>query len=525
MADNANNPQLNELVSFIQHDLPGLEAGKYKLKIDQEIKNKEGKVVSDQSLSANYNFAVAGDRFSLSKPAESIYSLFPADKATGRYDTVLPSVVFNKTTFPWSRSPLKGGKDTKVLKAAPGADVDADVPTWLGIILLDEDDISKYTTAEKPFTGIPVVAQIKDLFAEDIFKDSTLKKNYSYFYEATPENPKDPATLLDPGQTTTDAIQVLDIPVALFQSIAPSIEDLKLMAHVRKVSLLNKPTMPGISDIGEPVGSFSIVFGNRLPGPKKKANAYLVSFEGLEDFLPDSGKPTGKAGFVPDPTKTLRLAVLNSWIFYTTGDNAAFVDQLKALNGAPITEEHVVNKDLKLNTNLRLNPAPNALPIVASALNMGYVPINHNLRTGKKQDGVFKADKTVSWYRGPLVPYLLDKRALKIPVASPDQILIFDPSTGLLDTSYAAAWTLGRQMALQDKSFSTSLYNWKKGLSLDVLNNIEQKILTKQFSNVFNRMTPNLKKLHANDLHASGRNRVPGSFIKNIILSLPTKNK
>jgi len=32
----------------------------------------------------------------------------------------------------------------------------------------------------------------------------------------------------------------------------------------------------------------------------------------------------------------------------------------------------------------------------------------------------------------------------------------------MLDASYAAAWELGRLLALQDKSFSTSLYRWKR---------------------------------------------------------------
>lgn len=57
----------------------------------------------------------------------------------------------------------------------------------------------------------------------------------------------------------------------------------------------------------------------------------------------------------------------------------------------------------------------------------------------------------------------------------------FDPTTGMLDVSYAAAWTLGRQLALQDSAFSTALYNWKRGLQQSVVDAVESQILQEQF--------------------------------------------
>ena len=85
--------------------------------------------------------------------------------------------------------------------------------------------------------------------------------------------------------------------------------------------------------------------------------------------------------------------------------------------------------------------------------------------------------QTVSWYRGPLVPYPIPQPRIKFPIASPDQATRFDPTTGMFDSSYAAAWTLGRQLALQNKTFSTALYDWKKGLAQQVVDAIENKIL------------------------------------------------
>lgn len=524
MPDNSNNPQLNELVSFIQHDLPGLEDGKYQLQMSQQIKDAEGNVVSDDSLSVDYSFAVTGDRFSLAQPAQTIYSVFPANLASGQYDAVLPHVVFTKTTFPWTRSPLTGGNVTPL--PAPGQDTDAEVPTWMTVILLDEDDIAAYAQDFPGFALAPEVGRVEDLFSQAVAPESTLGDNYSYFYEVT-DNSKPLTTYLDPGQQLTDSLQMIDIPVALFQKIAPSADDLKLMAHVRRVSLINKPTMRGISDQGEPEGSFSIVFGNRLPGSNKKNYAYLVSLEALQDFLPPS-QDIPPSGFTPDASKMLRLAVLNSWSFYTTGDSAGFVAQLNALNNAQPPVNHEVNSDLSLNTNLRLIPGQGALPQVANALEMGYVPLNHNLRSGTQEGNTFIPDKTVSWYRGPLLPYPLDKPALNLPIASPDQVLIFDPTTGMLDTSYAAAWTLGRQIALQDTGFSTQLYNWKKGLELSVLNSAELQLLTEHFGNVF-RSAPQVEQPAMMRTEGAQKKttskRQKGTFLRNTLLSLQTQNR
>lgn len=65
----------------------------------------------------------------------------------------------------------------------------------------------------------------------------------------------------------------------------------------------------------------------------------------------------------------------------------------------------------------------------------------------------------------------------------------FDPTTGMFDESYAAAWNLGRQMALQSKSFSVGLYNWKKGLNLQVINAAEQDIIQNTLGNSLRQLS------------------------------------
>jgi hypothetical protein len=452
------NYVLNQQVSFIQHFLPGLEAGEYKLQVDQQVFQKDGKTpVSGKAYTNAYTFAVTGDRFGLAKPGEIVASIFPADNASGEYTNVLPHVVFSKTTFPWTRYPtLK----PPYAPPPPGKDVDANVPTWLWVMVLDEDDVTEYASLKlNPFT-----CTIGDLYPQKVYPDSKLPDtDASYFYKA------DSLAGLEPGQTTKDSIQAIDIPLDLFWKIAPTVDDMYQLAHGRVVSLVNQ-CMLGTDDIGEPTGSFSIVFGNRLPANKKKTYAYLVSLEELEEFLPKVGGIPPESKAYP-PGANLRLAVLKSWTFFSTGQSAAFVHKLESLNGCtpggPPAE----------NTSVRLE-YKGQNKVIGDIFQMGFLPLNETMRT---------AEKNVSWYRGPLLPYSIPDRNIEFPIPSPDGATFFDPTTGMLDASYAAAWTIGRMVGLQDVSFSTGLYTWKKGLSQEVVNSIENKLIDEEFSAALTR--------------------------------------
>jgi hypothetical protein len=437
----------NEFVTFIQHQLPGLEDGSYQLTISQHVNDSDGNPISGETLSRTYTFAVSGDRFRLSNPSATVASTFPASNATGEYTTALAHVVFTAPSFPWARSPEKSPPplpDT-------GKDIEGDVPTWLAVLVLDDDDATAYPGLSlDPVTGV-----LGDLFPAAAYAASTLGTNYSYFTGASDTNG------LETGESVTDPVQTIDIPLQLFADIAPTLADLNLSAHVRQVSVQNKPMALGDTPPDDPIGTFSIVIGNRLPQENKQSHAYLVSLEALEDYLPATGDggTTAKSGL--DMTQSLRLAVLQHWTFNTMGDTAAFVDQLELLNGRTIGGPDAVNTNLRLIVN-------GANPPISTALDGGYVPLNHGLRTG---------ETTVSWYRGPLSPIDRARAGPALPVSSPDQALIFDPATGMFDASLAAAWTIGRLVALQDQSYATSLYAWKRGQAQAVVDAVEWQII------------------------------------------------
>lgn len=433
----------DEFVTFIQHQLPGLADGGYQLTISQHVNDSAGQPISGQTLSRSYTFAVTGDRFRLGNPSGTVASAFPASNATGEFSTVLPHVVFNAATFPWARSPMKSPPPLP----APGKDAATDVPTWLAVLVLDDDDVAAYPGLVLE----PVTRVLGDLLPSS---DNTY---YSYLTGTGG---------LETGEASSDPVQTIDIPLQLFVDIAPTLADLNLSAHVRQVSVENKPMALGDSPPEDPVGTFAIVIGNRLPQQNKQSHAYLVSLEALEDYLPATGDGGTPAGSTVQLSRSLRLAVLQHWTFSTEGETAAFVDQLESLNGRAIGGADAVNTNLRLMVN-------GAAPPVSTALDGGYVPLNHGLRTG---------ETTVSWYRGPLSPIDRARSGPPLPVSSPDQALIFDPTTGMFDASLAAAWTIGRLVALQDQSYAASLYAWKKGRAQAVVDGVERQIIDDSFA-------------------------------------------
>jgi len=111
----------SEFVTFLQHQLPGLDSGAYQLTVGQHVNDEAGAELSGQPLSRSYTFAVKGDRFGLSNPSATVASVFPASNATGEFTTALPHVVFTAASFPWSRYPTKEQPVPPVTGEASGA--------------------------------------------------------------------------------------------------------------------------------------------------------------------------------------------------------------------------------------------------------------------------------------------------------------------------------------------------------------------------------------------------------------------
>ena len=198
----------------------------------------------------------------------------------------------------------------------------------------------------------------------------------------------------------------------------PSVEDLKLMAHVRQAKDGNH----------NPIGDeFAVIIVIRLPKPGKHNTVHLVS---VENRYKDSGFNYDGMG------DKIRLVTLKSWQFTCANDEETF--------------------DGLLN-NLKTTPSTLRLPINSNAdaeryLSQGFIPLNYQLQQGTQ---------TVSWYRSPLITGS-NSHKIDLPVKSSNELLQTNPHNSLVDVSYAAAWELGRLLTLQRKKISVKMNNFEK---------------------------------------------------------------
>ncbi|MEE1888643.1 hypothetical protein [Pseudomonas carassii] len=478
MTDNREHP-IEGKVKFIQHNLPGLEAGEYQFTVSQRVSQEQ------QHYANQYHFAVQAPRFSLDP--NDIQAVYPPDQTQGEYTDTLAHVVFTKQTLPWQRRPSLAEPPV----AFPDQQHDMDVPTWLAVLIFDEDDEIAYR--QQGFSASPSAGRLRDLFFRR--PPGQGAQGYSYFYAAAGlDSSSDASQLeryLDYGQHADDPCNYLDIPLELFWRVAPSLDDLKMMAHVRNVQITRKATVNGVpasrNDLSKVPGTsnFAIVTGCRLPQTAKRCIAHLVSLEALEPFLPIDPATSDDASQVrwPDSVSLpsepafpiardgfMRLAVLTSWSFTSTGTGKRFEQLLLELNPkqAASSVGGVGNFALGLPVAAAQAGEPEATRQARNALEMGYTALGHHTRD---------AGNTVSWYRGPLTPYRIMTNTVPPTWTSADAASGYDPNTGMFDISYAAAWQVGQLLALQDKHFAVMLYNWRRNNLRDVAAQMETAML------------------------------------------------
>ncbi|HMQ48468.1 MAG TPA: hypothetical protein PKA00_06125 [Saprospiraceae bacterium] len=458
---------LVETAKFIQHHLPGLDAGEYAVEVSHEFESDKIPGGQDTTTPMLYKFAVQGPRFKIDPTL--VHSVFPPDGSAGEFSNVLPHVVLANETLPWIRKPVRpdGKTDVNAVSFKAGNEnYDLDIPSWLAVLLLQEADFQNSpgfkleidtNTTIGSFFGTTTGAFISPAVGEDVNNQP-------------------------PWINPAESCQAIKIPIAVFSQVAPSLADLFVMASVRKVAMGSKPVPPG-ADVSDE-GTYSVVMGNRIPQAGQRHLAVLVSLENMQDYLPDhNGVPSAK---IPASVQYAYLPVLASWNFITTGDTYRFDHLLESLNGRqqgqPLPQAQLKMYPLS-GTSAPVGPA-------ADAINMGYIPVKHSTRNSLT---------TASWYRGPLVPNAFDpENAPKtihifkndangnaVPaIYDADALLRLNPSTGLFELSYAAAWQLGRLLALQDKNFSIKLYQWKRQHIGSIIQALEQSVIDEQFTEI-----------------------------------------
>jgi hypothetical protein len=370
------------------HVLPALPDDVYRLTASTTLSRPELAVAP-----TDVYFTLDGPRFAL--PATEVVAVHPPRNAQGSFDEVLPHVVFGRRTLPWERALDPDGVIPPPVRDVPDPEprpLPAGGLPWLGLLLfVDDPTRQEVTVLPQP---VPLSSVVTD--------------------------PQIRGRLRLGG--ADPAVTAIEVDAGLLRRLAPSAQELQLLAHVRQVNVEDRELAAGDSD-----GWFAVVMANRLPAPGLRHRACLVSLEQRSDVV----FPAGPAPGEPLPTGARRLVLLHTWTF----------------TAAPA------------------RPGGGSFRELAEALDSGLIGAGAPNVTDTGHRALTLADRTgeaqTVWYRGPLTARPLPRDPLG-PYHSADQARRISPETGTEDISYAAAFDLGRLLGAADGRLAQELMAWRR---------------------------------------------------------------
>jgi hypothetical protein len=392
-------------LQFYDNYLPALEAGSYYISVNQQLTSK-GAIVNKDKIGTTQEFLVSAPQFTID--ASQIINRYPPAGSSGKYGKVLPHIVLKDPVLPWER--LLSTKGTP----------------WLSLLVFTEDELNDGQSYADKSSSITINDFLKTKAPTLI---TSIKK----------------ADDID-GTTTC---RFINIPVNKFKEVAPRLDELPYLSHIRKINTGNRPIM-GLNE----KGLFSVITSNRFSNapalnahPKPVKNiVHLVSLEGLEKYL------SPNADF--NKYTSVSLITMASWTFLNIPEDGLDFNAL-VTNLAQLDQNNTKADPLKLWLRLPI-PAKGSgtgMIEVKKRIENGYVPLSYHTRS---------AENTFAWYRGPLAPVLPKINKPTTPYLTSDAAMIFDKTNGVFDASLAVAWESGREAALADSDFMKKLLDFRK---------------------------------------------------------------
>ena len=425
--------QTTTKISLLPHQI-AFKAGEYTVTTKQTIKiNKDN--LEPKIFKSEINFVVSGERFHLNP--QDIHTVFPPANNLGHYGDVFPHIVLKCSTLPWEREAQKEKSEAQEQTEIP----------WLVLLLFDQEELQVAPESRKippvlPLQMIPL-KELKQRCDNKPLKLKDLKNNARDPLPTDFESVKEanvkvsfPGVELatweeDSEKKDSNLVTVVDIQKLLLEKLLPTLKELTNLSHVRQVT------------VDQQEQQLAVIIGNRLIKKGGFSTACLVSLENR--YIKKEQFDYQNAG----DQDYIRLIVLKSWSF-------ASIDEKRSFQG--------LLKNLDVNT---LGLSADKTSTLGKYLGAGYVPLSHFVRDG---------NKTISWYHSPLSPIKKEgdiKSNKNINVA--DDLIQINLNSSLLDISYAAAWQLGRLLALQDRKFALELYHWKRDRVQSIAKEFQQK--------------------------------------------------
>ncbi|WP_435110271.1 hypothetical protein [Nocardiopsis synnemataformans] len=388
---------------FFDHRIPSLPGGKYQITLTQGIEDLD---TGSDLPQTKQPFDVRTQRFVLGE--DDVRACYPVPDTVGDYKHLLPHITTELPALAWAR--ILPDQDRKI--------------PWTALLVFREDELPD------------------DLKALGLVEPCTVRGLLDGELEGTPPG-IDPKTIFDDEwNLVCDTVRV---PGDLLAAVLPRAKEAALLAHTREGGPPDAThTRSGYEDDPPREDELtSVVVANRFPAPEGRHAVHLVSLEGWEPYL-DGTAPEGD----------VRLVSLWSWSFEaedrTTLGFGDVVNNL-ATEGLPEGEQ----PDLLLRSRVPDGSGATAAERTAREyVANGYTPLPQRLESG---------EAGYAFYRGPLTAAPARPLPDDLPPRfdSAGSALIYLAEYGIFDSTYAAAFTLGRTLALADAEFRRHLLAYR----------------------------------------------------------------
>ncbi|KAF2467763.1 uncharacterized protein BDR25DRAFT_327037 [Lindgomyces ingoldianus] len=454
-------PGEQELFSYYR---PSLAAGQYTIIVSQDVEspaqapNRSHGWIDGQTLSpkpaTSQSFRVNAPQFAL--PENAVRSRFPPDGYGAPVET-LPHLVFNDPHLPWERvGSSVSSKDVKEHRNS--------VP-WLALLVFSQDEL------------VLTDKELADMFGQSSSVEKPVKQSATFEVAVKASELRQvpgtvfPITNNNDPETEDATVNAIFLKPALFNELVRTygedgkpadkqqkadVSRYKYLAHVRNINTAGMPEAGR-----QETGLFSVVLSHRTgplgltePAP---VTVHLVSIEDVENL----------AVYPAPDGQRIALPSLQSWTYNCLPPNAPDLRSQMRHLGDTLEMLRVPKPILD-----KLSYSGDASKVkIADRLRDGYTLTRYRLQTGEVSSAMLRGALTPTY-----VPRPLSERFKSLSLAGSD-LEIFDPTVGLMDLTYSAAWQLGKALAIADQGFSASLSRIRTLVHQRTMNNAKAKLL------------------------------------------------
>jgi hypothetical protein len=454
--------------------VPPLLAGRYELHLDQQMDAVGGTTPLGDVADEVRDIEITAPRVAMS--GTELFSTYPPPNASGPFSTRLPQAALRRRTLPWERG-----------MPPPPAGSGVSVNPWLALVVVTADEATFLTGLKAPDAFTPAVATSLGI-VDDGSRADAIELTRTGVHQIFPR--KDELHLLahvrkvdvhdselagndDDGWVAVLLSNRLPQPGLAYRVCVVSLEGQFAALADPQAAVDDKPSKASLYADLDPILLQAATFtatGSPVPlgatdqpalapagllsGARAKAPDAWVQATGSVRASTTSGpisahdiavaafgggfvRPELDLRLVEPEVPRFRFPVLASWEFVCEGSGDF--------------ESLMQNLDVGLLGTL---PAPDdaatgPAPVV---LESGHAEIDHRRRRGVSGQ---------AWYRGPLTPREVARRPATVPFAVADQARRV-ATDGLEDLSEAAAFEIGRLLALASPRFVAALRSWAR---------------------------------------------------------------